>query len=122
MREKRNWPENIFWRGTKSVKGLVLLSLALPLAGCMENQERQLAACKLESMRLYEEPQIIDAFHALPYNKYIVTCMAAKGYGMAVRNKKCVTGINFAVQVDCYTPPGWLERNILELEERLNPD
>ena len=97
---------------------LVLVVLAVPLAACVREQEKQLAACKLEAMRLYEEPKIADAFHMLPYNKFIVTCMAANGYGMIVRGDRCVTGVNFAIQVDCYKPAGRIERILFDLEEK----
>jgi hypothetical protein len=92
----------------------ILLFLALQLVGCMKDQERQLATCKLESMRLYQEPQFADPFATLPYNKYIVTCMASKGYAMVVSDNKCVIGVNFVTQVECYKPTGWFERAVFD--------
>ena len=86
----------------------------------MQDQEKQLAACKLESMRLYEEPLIPDAFDVLPYHKYIVTCMAAKGYEMTVASNKCVVGVDFSFQVGCYKPTGRLEQLLFAVEKKLN--
>jgi hypothetical protein len=102
------------------MRAFALLLFVLPLAGCKQDQEKQLAACKLESMRLYEEPLIPDAFDVLPYHKYIKTCMAAKGYGMTVLSDRCVVGVDFSIQVECYKPTGRLERLLFNLEEKLN--
>jgi hypothetical protein len=67
-------------------RGVVLVLLSLPLAGCLADQKQQIAACKLEATRLYpnEVPPLSDKL-----NTYVRTCMEAHGYEYDAVQKKC---------------------------------
>jgi hypothetical protein len=60
----------------------VLFSLLIILTGCLP-QSKDVAACVTEAERFYPMYTAVDP--ESPSSKYIISCMAAKGYQFTVR-------------------------------------
>jgi hypothetical protein len=81
---------------------LVLL-LALPLLGCVADQQRQLADCISDAEREYPE----DTWVFDDARRYVWLCMAAYGYRLSVRQPACVSvsgGSDAVLYAQCYRP------------------
>jgi hypothetical protein len=95
-------------------RGVILVLLSLPLAGCLADQKQQIAACKLEATRLYpnEVPPLSDKL-----NTYVRTCMEAHGYEYDAVQKKCEEGyMGMGTDAYCYVPASWFGRLTYKLE------
>jgi hypothetical protein len=95
------------------MKPLLALLLALPLVGCYADQKQQVAACKLEAMRLYpgREPMVSENI-----GDYIRTCMGAHAYELNVLQSSCFVTDDFKYDPGCYAPASWVARHIYYLE------
>jgi hypothetical protein len=94
---------------------LLALLLALPLAGCYSDQKQQVAACKLEAMRLY--PGDAPSFKI---GDYIQTCMETHAYEINVPQSSCVVTDNYKYDPGCYAPVSWVGRHLYNLETGSN--
>jgi len=83
-----------------------LLAVALLLGGCTPGKARQVAACELEAMRLY--PQQPRGYLGTQDSRFMIVCMAAKGYRITILAAGCDSEQAFGYQPACYTPTGWL--------------
>jgi hypothetical protein len=86
-------------------RGIFLL-LLLSLQACLPDQAQSLAACQNEADRFFmayrnDNPQN-------PRGRYIIDCMAAKGYDFTVEPDACDGRYPLTIQSACYSPHGWL--------------
>ena len=86
-------------------RAAVLLA-ALTLAGCLPDRTGDMAACKREAARFYANFRAVDPDD--PSSRYIIGCMAAKGYNFAVTPADCSSEHPMPTQPACYTSDGWL--------------
>ena len=87
------------------MKRTVALLLVVVLGGCLPDQSEDMTACKAEVMRFY--PGYIAANPDDPGTRYIIGCMAAKGYDFEVTPADCSSRDPLATQPACYTPRSW---------------
>ena len=94
-------------------RGLVLL-LALPLSGCMTDQQQRLAKCISEAEQEYKDGTwVLDDLR----QKYVWLCMAANGYRFNRLQSTCAADMpatEAVLYAQCYQPIGkassWLQR------------
>jgi hypothetical protein len=91
------------------------LFLALPLAGCLSDQKRDIAQCELAGSRLYPTDNYQAVFDR---DRYTKTCMAGAGYRWAYENSTCKETAN-SQSPYCYEPSALIERLILRLEQAI---
>jgi hypothetical protein len=101
------------------VKRIASILLALPVAGCFSDQQRQVAACELEAMRLYRGEQL--ATSAGRMGVYITKCMQAHGYEQDTLQPACRTSFEMEADPYCYVPIGWGPRLLYRLETGSRP-
>jgi hypothetical protein len=90
-------------------RAAVLLA-AIVLAGCLPDQAKDMAVCQSEVMRFY--PTYVASNPDDPGTRYIIGCMAAKGYDFEVAAADCDSRYPLPTQAACYRPQGWLARVI----------
>jgi hypothetical protein len=96
---------------------LIAIVLVLPLGGCVaEQQQQQLASCKLEAARAYpNEPANIRGDEKV--EDYMETCMEAHGYEFSESATTCIADISaYKRDAPCYVPTSWFARLIYRLE------
>jgi hypothetical protein len=83
-----------------------VLLVALILAGCLPDRTKDMADCQREASRFYE------TYHAVspddPSSRYIIGCMAAKGYDFTIAPAACSGEHPLPTQAACYTSSSWL--------------
>lgn len=84
---------------------MILLS-ALTLGGCFQNQAKDVAVCQKEADRFYQSNEAFDA--SGPRSRYIIGCMASKGYHFDITPADCDSRRPLSTQPTCYAPNGWL--------------
>jgi hypothetical protein len=89
-----------------SMRRLAVLLVALPLAGCFPDQAGDVGACEAQANRFYQTYKAVDPND--PSSKYIIECMADKGYDFVVTPSDCDSNHPLPTQAACYTPTGWL--------------
>ena len=87
-----------------------VLLVAFALAGCLPDQANDLAAYQTEADQFYQTYQAIDADD--PRSRYIIGCMAAKGYDLDVSPVECDGQHRLVTQSACYTPESRIARFI----------
>lgn len=88
-------------------RGLILASLLALLAGCIDDQERQVAACVVKSEGIYpQEPP-------LSYRRSHMEqqCMRASGYKFMCGSNDILADMSL-----CYEPSGDIDRWLYRLE------
>jgi hypothetical protein len=96
------------------IRALVVLTLMLPLAGCLAEQKREAARCATEAMRAY--PNDNNAIGKGRGN-YVVKCMEAAGYEWSWYNVECQPSDLFITEnAYCYRPTGVIGRLMLKAE------
>jgi hypothetical protein len=88
------------------MRQIAILFLALTLAGCLPDRAKDLAACQKEADRFYLPYKATDPEN--PSSRYIIGCMAAKGYEFTIAPSACNSQHPFPTQASCYTPSNWL--------------
>ena len=78
---------------------------ALSLSGCLPDQPKDVEACMGEASRFYQLTRAVDAND--PPSRYIIECMAAKGYDFTVSPADCDSHHPLATQPACYVPANW---------------
>jgi hypothetical protein len=74
-------------------RALFLMCLALLLAGCLPDRERELAICQVEAMRLYPQERLNPPQqHNLHLSDFLKACMRAKGWRFhsSYKEENCV--------------------------------
>jgi hypothetical protein len=84
---------------------LVLLA-AITLGGCLPDQGKDVAACRIEADHFYQGYQDVDVGN--PRSQYIIACMSAKGYDFDISPADCDSRHPLPIQAACYTPNRWL--------------
>jgi hypothetical protein len=101
------------------MRWLAVVLLALPLAGCFDDQKAALAKCKLDARRTYPSEKWLDIG---PAASYIETCMQAAGYDVDHQQKRCklnMAAYDLPTNALCYRPAGRISNVIYEVEMRL---
>ena len=84
----------------------VCLLAAFMLAGCVPDKPKDLAACQTEADRFYSRHLAVDP--AAPAARYIIECMAAKGYDFEIEPAACNSRYPLPTQSTCYKSNNWL--------------
>ena len=87
-----------------------VLLVPIVLAGCLPDRANDIAVCKTESDRFYQGYQALNVDD--PRSRYIIGCMAAKGYDLDVVPADCDSKYPLVTQSACYTPDGRIARFI----------
>ncbi len=87
------------------MRRMAVLLVALPLAGCFPDQAKDVGACEAEAGRFYQTYKAVDPND--PSSKYIIECMADKGYDFVVTPSDCNSNHPLPTQAACYTPTSW---------------
>jgi hypothetical protein len=98
----------------------VVLLVAITLAGCVPDKSQDLAACLTEADRFYS--RYLAADPAAPAARYIIECMAAKGYDFEVEPAYCNSKYPLPTQSTCYKSKNWLAAIIDQFRERRQTD
>lgn len=95
------------------MKRILVILLALPTAGCLPEQKRQLASCEIEAIKFVPTERARDDF--------IVTCMVAHGYEWRLANTKCkATSLTIFRDLHCYRPDDFVGQVSYDLEARFS--
>ena len=86
-------------------RAVVLLGV-ITLGGCLPDRGKDVDACQTEAMRFYQVPPGVDPTD--PGSRYIIGCMAAKGYDFTVLPEDCNSHQPLSTQPACYTQNSWL--------------
>jgi len=84
---------------------LVLLA-AFGVGGCLPDQAKDVAACGAEADRFYQGYNTADVNN--PRGRYVISCMAAKGYDFDVSPADCDSRHSLVAQPTCYVTRGWV--------------
>jgi hypothetical protein len=99
---------------TEHFKRVAILLLLLNLQACLPDQTKSLASCQSEADRFFMAYRNDDPEN--PRSRFIIECMAAKGYDFAVEPTDCDSRRPFTTQPACRSPHGWF--NWIEFELR----
>lgn len=83
----------------------VLFIAALAVAGCLPDQAKDLTACRIQADRFYQGYDDVDVNN--PRSRYMIACMAAKGYDFNFSPADCDSRHPLAIQPTCYAPNSW---------------
>jgi len=92
----------------KHIELAVALLATINLAGCSTNKVTDMAACQNEADRFYQGRQAADMDD--PRSRYIIECMATKGYDFDVYPAACNDRHPFPTQPACFVRSNWLAR------------
>ena len=98
----------------------IVILVAAVVAGCMPDQSKDLAACKIEVMRFY--PLYVASRLEDPGTRYIIGCMAEHGYDLEVSAKDCDSRHPLPTQATCYAPRDWLAGLLNRFRRSAHPD
>jgi hypothetical protein len=84
---------------------LVLL-VPIVVGGCLPDQTKAVAACRVEADRFYQGYGAADVDN--PRSRYVIACMAAKGYNFDVSPADCDSRHALATQSTCYASQNWM--------------
>jgi hypothetical protein len=87
-----------------------LLFLLSILTGCVPHQAKDVAACVMEAKRFYHMYKAVDPED--PSSKYVISCMAAKGYQFTILPSDCDSRHALPTQATCYEPTNWSDWTI----------
>ena len=104
-------------RINEQFRGGVILALLLMLDGCVPDQTVSLAACQKEADRFFMGYRNDDPEN--PRGRYIIECMAAKGYDFTVKPEACDSRYPLTTQATCYSRRGWVNWIKFELRRHL---
>jgi hypothetical protein len=88
------------------------LMMLIVLAGCSSGKAQDVAACRLEADKFYQAYRDDDVTN--PRSRYIIECMASKGFNFDVSPADCDSQRSLPTQQTCYVSATWLGR-ILDL-------
>ena len=90
------------------MKRAFVLLVAIASAGCLPDQVKDIAVCKTEADRFYQGYVALNVDD--PRSRYIIGCMAAKGYDLDVVPADCDSKYPLVTQSACYTPENRIAR------------
>jgi hypothetical protein len=88
------------------MKRQAILLMLFALDGCLPDQSRDMAACRMQADRFYHMYNAIDPDD--PSSKYVLACMANKGYNYTILSQDCDSRYPSSTQAACYEPDSWL--------------
>ena len=80
------------------------IAALLLLCGCSDNVEKNLAACKLQAIQIYE-PGVSELTWDEPILSYVGICMTAAGYSR-VQTQLCSLPAG-TPYISCWRPKNW---------------
>ena len=83
----------------------VLLLPVMLLGGCLPDQAKDVAACRVEADHFYAGYSAVDVDN--PRSQYIIGCMAAKGYDFTIAPADCSSQRPMPSQPACYIANSW---------------
>ena len=92
----------------KHIESAVALLAAITLAGCSPDKATEMAVCQNEADRFFQGRQAADMDD--PRSRYIIECMATKGYDFDVYPAACTDRHPFPTQPACFVRSNWLAR------------
>jgi hypothetical protein len=101
----------------KHLRGGLFVLLLLDLTACLPDQTKSLADCQKEADRFFMAYRNDDPEN--PRSRYIIECMAAKGYDFRVEPEACDSRHPLTTQATCYSPHGWVNWIEFELRRKL---
>lgn len=103
----------------RNIRRCLVLLLVLPLAGCFEQQEAQLAKCQRETQPI-GYPNDMRGFNA----DLMDNCMSTAGYRFDISHNDCELkpGIPIRVNAYCYVPAGAIQYWLYRTEMMLRPN
>ena len=105
---RRSLCEELACGAMKHIKRVVALLLAINLVSCSPNKATDMAACQKEADRFFQGRPEVDMDD--PRSRYIIECMASKGYDFDVYPAACTDRHPFPTQPACFVPSNWLAR------------
>ena len=85
---------------------MVLLMVLAAVSGCSSDRAEDLTTCQAEADRFYQGYRTMDVDN--PRSKFIISCMADKGYAFDFTPKECDSRHPLPSQPACYAANGWL--------------
>jgi hypothetical protein len=85
---------------------LVPVVVVAAVSGCLSDRAKDLAACQAEADRFYQGYRTMDVNN--PRSRFIISCMADKGYAFNFTPKECDSRYPLPSQPACYAASGWL--------------
>jgi hypothetical protein len=92
------------------MKTAIIVIMLVALTGCSSGKAQDVAACRAEADRFYQGYRDDDA--ANPRGRYLVECMASKGYEFDVSPAGCDSRRALLTQQACYVSTSWIGRLI----------
>lgn len=90
------------------MRRIAIALVAIALSGCSPDRAKDMADCQTEAGRFFQTYQAVDPSD--PSSRYIIGCMATKGYDFTVTPLDCNSGRSLPTQAACYQPHGWTAR------------
>jgi hypothetical protein len=95
------------------MRWLLAVLVAIPVAGCFDDQKRQIAVCELDAIHTYPSERL-DVGGKIEH--LIITCMRAQGYAFDMTDKRCPVEFGMATNPYCFVPGGTISRYIFRTE------
>jgi hypothetical protein len=86
--------------------------MLIALGGCSFGKAQDVAECRTQADKFYQAYQDDDV--ANPRSRYIIECMASKGYEFDISPADCDSRHPLSTQQTCYVSASWLGR-VLDL-------
>ncbi len=100
------------------MRRIAVLLLPLLLAGCFPDQSRDVSACEVEASRFFQTYKAVDPDDTS--SRYIIECMAVKGYAFTVTPNDCDSKRPLPTQAACYAPDNWLAAALDQVRRRIS--
>jgi len=91
-----------------SPKYAALFAVLASLVSCAPEKSRIVDACRSEADRFFQGYQTDDVNN--PRSRYIIECMASKGYLFEISSTDCDSRRSLPTQPACYSAATWLGR------------
>jgi hypothetical protein len=92
---------------------LVMLILAFPLAGCIEDQAKQAATCQVNGTHAFPNQTLRGSAPSIDLADYLQACMRKEGY-VFICDYQNLSGL-----ATCYEPAGTFAKWTFSLEQKL---
>ncbi len=90
------------------MRNVILVLMVIMIPGCTPEKRNDVSACQMEGDRFYQGYQADNVDD--PRSRYIISCMAAKGYAFDISPADCDSKRPLATQAACYVSSGWAAR------------
>ena len=89
---------------------VALILIAAVITGCSPEKRNDVSLCQKDGDRFYQGYQAGDVDN--PRSRYIISCMAAKGYEFDISPADCDSKRPLATQSTCYVSSSWAARSL----------